>query len=268
MVYNSVTAITQEEVTTISKKTHRISRKAISIILVIELIALAAECYAAAEVYRGYVVWLGNRAICRNLEPTYDNELFSTAVADAAKVSRERIVEEVDEIVWTTDSVAYRKGPDKSYKKLGTLDSDRGIRRTGITWNKWSLVTIDDTECYIPNSKLTSEPPVSAIIEGGQKGEYQKYALSLFPDFGWSSSELQPLINLWNRESHWNPGSHNGRTGAHGIPQAVPASKMSSEGSDYYSNGYTQIRWGLKYIRSRYGSPSAAWAKFTSSGWY
>ena len=75
-------------------------------------------------------------------------------------------------------------------------------------------------------------------------------------------------MKLWNRESHWNPNAHNKRTGAHGIPQSLPAKKMASEGADYYTNGYTQIRWGLKYIKGRYGSPSAAWAHSQRKGWY
>ena len=98
--------------------------------------------------------------------------------------------------------------------------------------------------------------------------EYQKYALSLMPEFGWEDSEMYSLIKLWDRESGWNPNSHNGGSGAHGIPQALPASKMASEGSDYYTNGNTQIRWGLKYIAGRYGSPSNAWSHFCSNGWY
>ena len=86
--------------------------------------------------------------------------------------------------------------------------------------------------------------------------------------YGWEDSEMYSLIKLWDRESGWNPNSHNGSSGAHGIPQALPASKMASEGSDYYTNGNTQIRWGLNYIARRYGSPSNAWAHFCSSGWY
>ena len=53
-----------------------------------------------------------------------------------------------------------------------------------------------------------------------------------------------------------------------GIPQSLPASKMASEGSDYYTNGKTQIRWGLKYIKGRYGSPSKAWVHSQQKGWY
>jgi hypothetical protein len=103
----------------------------------------------------------------------------------------------------------------------------------------------------------------------GSKAEYQQYAHDLVINtYGWSEYDFQCLVNLWERESGWNPNSHNSSSGAHGIPQALPASKMASEGSDYYTNGYTQIRWGLKYIKGRYGSPANAWSHFQSKNWY
>ena len=99
--------------------------------------------------------------------------------------------------------------------------------------------------------------------------DYQVYAKDLVINtYGWSEYDFECLVKLWNKESGWNPNSHNSSTGAHGIPQALPASKMASKGSDYYTNGYTQIRWGLEYIKGRYSSPSAAWAHFQSKGWY
>lgn len=99
--------------------------------------------------------------------------------------------------------------------------------------------------------------------------DYQAYAKDLVINtYGWSEYDFECLVKLWNRESGWNPNSHNSSSGAHGIPQSLPASKMASEGADYYTNGYTQIRWGLKYIKDRYGSPSAAWAHSQSKGWY
>lgn len=99
--------------------------------------------------------------------------------------------------------------------------------------------------------------------------DYQAYAKDLVINtYEWSEYDFECLVKLWNRESGWNPNSHNSSSGAHGIPQSLPASKMASEGADYYTNGYTQIRWGLKYIKGRYGSPSAAWAHSQSKGWY
>ena len=97
----------------------------------------------------------------------------------------------------------------------------------------------------------------------------QEYAYNLVINtYGWSEYDFDCLVKLWNRESGWNPNAHNKSSGAHGIPQSLPASKMASEGNDYYTNGYTQIRWGLKYIKGRYGSPANAWAHSQKTGWY
>lgn len=103
----------------------------------------------------------------------------------------------------------------------------------------------------------------------GTKAEYQAYAKDLcLNTYGWTENDFNCLVKLWNRESGWNPNAHNSSSGAHGIPQSLPASKMSSEGADYYTNGETQIRWGLKYIKNRYGNPSNAWAHSQKKGWY
>ena len=97
----------------------------------------------------------------------------------------------------------------------------------------------------------------------------QSYANNLVINtYGWSEYDFDCLVKLWNRESGWNPNAHNKSSGAHGIPQSLPASKMASEGSDYYTNGETQIRWGLKYIAGRYGTPANAWAHSQQTGWY
>ena len=102
----------------------------------------------------------------------------------------------------------------------------------------------------------------------GTVAEYQEYAREACKAYGWSDGEFGSLVKLWNRESGWNPNTRNRSSGAYGIPQALPASKMKSAGSDYMTNYRTQINWGLSYISSRYGSPSSAWGYFQSNGWY
>lgn len=103
----------------------------------------------------------------------------------------------------------------------------------------------------------------------GTKAEYQAYAKNLCVNtYGWTENDFNCLVKLWERESNWNPNAHNKSSGAHGIPQSLPASKMASEGSDYYTNGKTQIRWGLKYIKNRYGTPANAWAFWQQHKWY
>ena len=112
-----------------------------------------------------------------------------------------------------------------------------------------------------------SETPVRGAVTGSV-AEYQAYARQRVYDYGWSDADFNALVNLWNRESGWNVTNRNRSSGAYGIPQALPASKMSSAGSDYLTNYKTQINWGLSYIKSRYGSPSNAWSSFRAKGWY
>lgn len=102
----------------------------------------------------------------------------------------------------------------------------------------------------------------------GSKAEYQAYAYDLVIAMGWSEDDFQALVNLWERESGWNPDSHNKSSGAHGIPQSLPASKMAAYGDDYYWNAETQIQWGINYILNRYGTPTAAWKHFCAKNWY
>jgi hypothetical protein len=99
-------------------------------------------------------------------------------------------------------------------------------------------------------------------------GTPQRIALAMLGSFGWSSSEFGCLQSLWNAESGWNVYASNPSSGAYGIPQALPGSKMASAGSDWQSNAATQIRWGLGYIKQLYGSPCGAWSHEQSSGWY
>ena len=85
---------------------------------------------------------------------------------------------------------------------------------------------------------------------------------------GWGDGEFQCLSNLWQKESGWNYRASNGSSGATGIPQALPGSKMASAGPDWQTNASTQIAWGLGYIQGRYQTPCGAWAKSQASGWY
>jgi hypothetical protein len=87
-------------------------------------------------------------------------------------------------------------------------------------------------------------------------------------DYSWGADQYGCLNRLWTKESHWNYKAHNYRSGAHGIAQALPASKMEVVGTDWRTNPVTQIRWGLRYIDIRYETPCKAWAKFKRSKYY
>ncbi len=96
----------------------------------------------------------------------------------------------------------------------------------------------------------------------------QSAARTLMADYGWGDDQFQCLDNLWTRESNWRHTAENPSSGAYGIPQSLPASKMSRFGDDYRTNPVTQIEWGLWYIEGRYGDPCGAWAHSESVGWY
>lgn len=99
-------------------------------------------------------------------------------------------------------------------------------------------------------------------------GAPQQIAMGMLGSYGWPASQFSCLNSLWNAESGWNPSASNPSTGAYGIAQALPGSKMASAGADWETNPATQIRWGLGYIQQLYGSPCGAWAHEEASGWY
>jgi hypothetical protein len=115
------------------------------------------------------------------------------------------------------------------------------------------------------------------VLQGGAAGgtakANQAIAKLLAAPYGWSTgTQWDDLVSLWTRESGWNNKADNPTSGAYGIPQSLPATKMPksarppSEGGS--SNATAQISWGLAYIKDTYGSPSAAWAHEESAGWY
>ncbi|MEP7025001.1 MAG: transglycosylase SLT domain-containing protein [Actinomycetota bacterium] len=98
-------------------------------------------------------------------------------------------------------------------------------------------------------------------------GTPRQIALAMLGSYGWSSREFSCLDELWTRESGWNPVAEN-PSGAYGIPQALPGSKMASAGAAWATDPATQIRWGLGYIKELYSSPCGAWAHELAAGAY
>lgn len=98
-------------------------------------------------------------------------------------------------------------------------------------------------------------------------GSTRQIGQALAAKRGWTGNQWTCLNNLWTRESGWRTTAA-GYSGAYGIPQALPGSKMASAGSDWRTNPATQITWGLNYISGRYGTPCGAWSSFQSKGWY
>ncbi|MBU4464369.1 MAG: lytic transglycosylase domain-containing protein [Actinobacteria bacterium] len=118
----------------------------------------------------------------------------------------------------------------------------------------------------------TSTTPPPAAASSGASGDNspagaQATARGMLASYGWGDDQFGCLVSLWNKESGWRVGAANS-SGAYGIPQALPGSKMASAGADWRTSAATQIAWGFGYISGRYGTPCGAWAKSQSSGWY
>ncbi|HTA02610.1 MAG TPA: lytic transglycosylase domain-containing protein [Streptosporangiaceae bacterium] len=92
-------------------------------------------------------------------------------------------------------------------------------------------------------------------------------AYNMLASFGFSTDQFGCLNDLWTQESNWVYNAENA-SGAYGIPQALPGSKMASAGADWQTNPATQIKWGLGYIKSIYGTPCGAWSHEEADGWY
>ena len=90
----------------------------------------------------------------------------------------------------------------------------------------------------------------------------------LINEYGFSQKQFTCLNTLWTHESHWNYRAHNRRSGAHGIAQALPATKMDVVSTDWRTNPVTQIRWGIRYITMRYDTPCNALVKWNRHHYY
>ncbi len=99
-------------------------------------------------------------------------------------------------------------------------------------------------------------------------GTPKAFALAEVTSRGWDYNQFSCLVKLWERESNWRWNATNRSSGAYGIPQSLPASKMASAGADWRTNPETQILWGLGYIDGRYGSPCAALLHSDVNNWY
>ncbi|HET6359282.1 transglycosylase SLT domain-containing protein [Streptomyces sp. NBC_00879] len=106
--------------------------------------------------------------------------------------------------------------------------------------------------------------PASAAAAPSQTGSAKAIAQQMIKD----DAQFECFSNIVSHESGWDAGASNPSSGAYGLVQALPGSKMASAGADWKTNPKTQIKWGLDYMNDRYGSPCGAWSAWQSQGWY
>lgn len=160
------------------------------------------------------------------------------------------------------------------YRPAGAAPSTRTVQHFRTSAGVVSVAYKNDTWQVI--AAPAPKPKVATAAGGGSgggaatvgatapAGTSQAYAAGRVAGRGWNASQFTCLVELWNRESGWRVTASN-PSGAYGIPQALPGSKM---GAGWQSDYKAQIDWGLGYIAGSYGSPCGAWAHSNAVGWY
>ncbi len=158
------------------------------------------------------------------------------------------------------------------YYQQPVLAQQHGVQRYKIDGG-YVLVDLARDSYKVVGAASPDDPAAAGGATAGAPsyttpvGVAQTFAAKAVAGRGWAPSEFSCLVSLWNRESGWNTHAANG-SGAYGIPQALPGSKMSSAGGDWQNSYQTQVTWGLGYIAGSYGSPCGAWAHSNAVGWY
>ena len=194
------------------------------------------------------------------------NTLVATGVAAAATgISVSTGVLDSDGALTTTAAAASNLTAPATAGKLTVddlLDREQAVSRSAGD----RRTTVDQHEGL--GAGRLRRGTARTKVERIRAADPKDLARALMPEYGLSSAEFGCLDNIWSQESGWNIHADNPSSSAYGIPQALPGSKMSSAGPDWANNAETQIRWGLGYIRDRYGSACGAWGFKSGHGWY
>ena len=195
-----------------------------------------------------------------------------SAVRDNQVITIQRVVYRS-----AVEQVSVPYGVDRQDDPNSYVGSDTVVQqgRNGVNRVTYRLVYIDGKLAgKIPTASVVVHPRVDERHLIGTKqvtsvspGAAQQIASGMVADRGWGSGEFSCLLSLWNKESGWRTDAAN-PSGAYGIPQALPGSKMASAGPDWEHNAATQISWGLTYIAGVYGTPCSAWAHSQAYNWY
>jgi resuscitation-promoting factor RpfB len=200
----------------------------------------------------------------------------STPLADGLTVKLTRVRHRA---VFRTQAVPYqvRSINDSTMPSGRTKVVTAG--RSGLMRVSYAIVYVDGKR--VGKTHLTREvvrKPRAEVKRVGTKRVVPEYtgtpnsaqaiARSMMArEYGWGADQFSCVVQMWNNESGWRTNAYN-PSGAYGIPQALPGSKMATAGPDWQTDATTQIKWGLQYIASRYGTPCGAWGFWQAHNYY
>ena len=149
---------------------------------------------------------------------------------------------------------------NSTYPKTGEEEQIYGYtaqQKISFKRGGWSIVTGDEAAAIYVANAATPET-----------GTIKEFAYELVLSNSWGRDQYSCLVALWERESNWRWDALNKNSGAYGIPQSLPGRKMAEMGADWATNPETQVRWGVNYIKNRYGAPCGAMAHSNKFNWY
>ncbi|MBB1245656.1 transglycosylase SLT domain-containing protein [Streptomyces durbertensis] len=166
-------------------------------------------------------------------------------------------------------SAAARKAAEESARKQAAKDAADRKQAAEEAKRKAAEEAAKKREAELAASRSAER---SAPAAGGgdfpQQASYTVAQVKAMAQQIVGGGQFQCFSNIVQRESTWNYRAQNPSSGAYGLVQALPGTKMASEGADWRTNPATQIRWGLKYMNERYGSPCGAWEFWQANHWY
>ena len=215
-----------------------------------------------------------------NVSPSLDTKVKESTVIKITRANSQ--VETVEQSVAYNTVEIEDSTLAEGTRKVTVKGEDGVVEQTNlVTKNADGVVSTSTLTEYVKKAPVNEEVHVgtkkaTASTSSGSSAnlgttvpvsEAQSIAHEMVLARGWSESDFTALVNLWNKESGWRTTAAN-PSGAYGIPQALPGSKMASAGADWQTSATTQITWGLGYIAGRYGTPTAAWAHSQAYNWY
>ena len=211
-----------------------------------------------------------------------------TGKADAAQAKTTALVDSVaaadTDVTVATETAEETIAPDQVTKKDPTAFKGE---KTVLSKGSAGTVLVTYAVTYEAGVEVSREKSLTVVVKAAkdkvvsvgtlvipettaaQQGSNRALGKQMAADiYGWTGDEWACLDTLWAHESGWRTTAGNKSSGAYGIPQALPGNKMAKVGDDWRTNPATQIKWGLGYVKNRYGTPCNGWAHFLSHNWY
>ncbi len=162
--------------------------------------------------------------------------------------------------------------PTSSYieidERAATLEASAPMESAAALYESIDLASSSTGSLFSADVALVSALSRQIEMARTPLGARMVAKVILTQEYGFGQRQYSCLNTLWTGESHWNYKAHNRRSGAHGIAQALPASKMEAVSKDWRTNPVTQIRWGVRYVTMRYDTPCGALAFWKKRHYY